>query len=96
MTPEHLRTAVADIDEEIARLNRIVTEVLDFARPIKFDLAPADLNALCEDAVRAAQSDASALRRDRSISTARCRASSPTPSGCGWRWSTSWRTPAMP
>ena len=29
-----LREAVADIDEEVARLNRIVNEVLDFARPI--------------------------------------------------------------
>ena len=28
--------------------------MLDFARPIKFDLASADLNALAEDAVRAA------------------------------------------
>ena len=54
VNPEELRTAVADIDEEIARLNRLVSEVLDFARPIKFDLAPADLNALCQDAARAA------------------------------------------
>ncbi|HUQ80598.1 MAG TPA: ATP-binding protein, partial [Gemmatimonadaceae bacterium] len=51
--PAQVRTAVADIDEEVARLNRIVAEVLDFARPIKFDLAPVDVNALCEDAVRA-------------------------------------------
>jgi two-component system sensor histidine kinase HydH len=51
--PEQARTAVADIDEEVDRLNRIVSEVLDFARPIKFELAPIDLNALCEDAVRA-------------------------------------------
>ena len=27
--------------------------MLDFARPIKFDLAPVDVNALCEDAARA-------------------------------------------
>jgi signal transduction histidine kinase len=59
--PEEVRTAVADIDEEIARLNRIVSEVLDFARPIKFEHAPVDLNALCEDAVRAAGSDAAAI-----------------------------------
>jgi two-component system sensor histidine kinase HydH len=51
--PDQVRTAVADIDEEVARLNRIVSEVLDFARPIKFDLTPVDVNALCEDAVRA-------------------------------------------
>jgi signal transduction histidine kinase len=54
VTPEHLRAAVSDIEEEVARLNRIVSEVLDFARPIKFDLAPIDLNALCADASKAA------------------------------------------
>ncbi|HET7618871.1 MAG TPA: ATP-binding protein [Vicinamibacterales bacterium] len=52
--PDQVAGAVHDIDEEITRLNRIVTEVLDFARPIAFDLAPADLNALARDAVRAA------------------------------------------
>jgi two-component system sensor histidine kinase HydH len=45
---------VGDIDEEIGRLNRIVSDVLDFAKPIKFELAQADLNALCRDAARAA------------------------------------------
>ena len=35
-----MREAVADIDEEVERLNRIVNEVLDFARPIRFELAP--------------------------------------------------------
>ena len=52
--PEQVKTAAKDIDEEITRLNRIVAEVLDFARPIKFELAPADLNALARDAARAA------------------------------------------
>ena len=52
--PAQLQEAARDIDEEISRLNRIVTEVLDFARPIKFDLAPADLNALASDAAKAA------------------------------------------
>ena len=37
--PDHVQAAARDIDEEITRLNRIVSEVLDFARPIKFDLA---------------------------------------------------------
>ena len=55
---QELRTAVADIDEEIARLNRIVTEVLDFAKPIKFDFAPTDVNSVCEAAARAARADA--------------------------------------
>ena len=56
--PEAASAAVTDIDEETARLNRLVSEVLDFAKPIKFELAAADLNALCEDAARAAASGA--------------------------------------
>jgi signal transduction histidine kinase len=48
-----LQDAAADIDEEIARLNRLVHEVLDFARPISFECAPIDLNRVCEDAARA-------------------------------------------
>jgi len=51
---EAAKAAARDIDEEITRLNKIVTEVLDFARPIKFELAQTDLNALATDAVRAA------------------------------------------
>jgi len=45
----------ASIDEEVRRINRVVTDVLDFARPIKFDLAPADLNEICRDAAQAVQ-----------------------------------------
>jgi signal transduction histidine kinase len=48
-----MREAVADIDEEVERLNRIVNEVLDFARPIRFELAPTDLNALCRESATA-------------------------------------------
>ena len=59
--PADLRAAVADIDEETARLNRIVSEVLDFARPIRFELAPADVNRICEDAARAVRSDGTAV-----------------------------------
>lgn len=51
-----VQAAVADIDEEVVRLDHIVSEVLDFARPIRFELAPVDLNALCADAARAASS----------------------------------------
>jgi signal transduction histidine kinase len=40
------------------RLNRIVSEVLDFARPIKFDIGPVDLNALAREAVHAAEAAA--------------------------------------
>jgi signal transduction histidine kinase len=52
------QSAVSDIDEEVTRLNHIVSEVLDFARPIKFNLSAVDVNALCQDAVRAATADA--------------------------------------
>lgn len=51
--PEDVRDAAGDIDEEIARLNHLVNDVLDFARPIRVEPAPADINAICEDAVRA-------------------------------------------
>jgi two-component system, NtrC family, sensor histidine kinase HydH len=50
-----VREAASDIDEEVARLNRIVNDVLDFARPIQFERAPADLNALCRESAAAAQ-----------------------------------------
>jgi len=50
--PARVAAAAKDIDEEVSRLNRIVSEVLDFARPIKFEIAEADLNALARDAVR--------------------------------------------
>lgn len=59
--PEAVRAAAKDIDEEVTRLNRLVSEVLDFARPIRFDLAPVDLNALCRDAAQAAASEAPEL-----------------------------------
>jgi signal transduction histidine kinase len=53
--PDVVREAAADIDEEVGRLNRIVNDVLDFARPIRFELAPVDLNAICREAAVAAQ-----------------------------------------
>ena len=49
------REAATDIDEEVERLNRIVNDVLDFARPIHLDLAPADVNAICLESATAAQ-----------------------------------------
>ena len=52
--PSELREAVVDIDGEIARLNRIVTEVLDFAKPIRFDMAEAGLNEICRESAAAA------------------------------------------
>jgi signal transduction histidine kinase len=49
-----VRDAAKDIDGEIARLNRLVNDVLDVARPIRFDPAPTDINAVCRAAVQAA------------------------------------------
>jgi signal transduction histidine kinase len=46
-SPAEVREAAADIDEEVTRLNRLVNDVLDFARPLRFDLSPTDVNALC-------------------------------------------------
>jgi signal transduction histidine kinase len=50
---DEMTQALTDVDEEVARLNRVVNDVLDFARPIRFDYAPADVNALCADAEQA-------------------------------------------
>jgi signal transduction histidine kinase len=50
------REALADIDSEVARLNRVVNEVLDLARPIHVERAPTDLNAVCAGAAQAAMS----------------------------------------
>lgn len=51
------RAAVSDIDAEVERLKHLVTEVLDFGRPLHFDYAPTDLNALCATAAAAATAD---------------------------------------
>jgi signal transduction histidine kinase len=48
-----VREAADDIDHEVDRLNRIVGDVLDFARPIELDLRPTDVNAVCRSAVEA-------------------------------------------
>ena len=48
-----LKDAATDIDEEIARLNRLVNDVLDFPKPIRFECSPTDINAVCENAVKA-------------------------------------------
>jgi len=53
--------ALVDVHEEVERLNRVVNDVLDFARPIRFDYAPADVNALCRDADQATRAGAPGL-----------------------------------
>ncbi len=52
-SPNQVQRAVSDVEEEVERLNRMVSEVLDFARPIRFDVAEADVNAVCRDAAGA-------------------------------------------
>jgi signal transduction histidine kinase len=54
VTVGDIREAVTDIDDETKRLNRIVSEVLDFAKPIRFELIPAVLNDVCRASVVAA------------------------------------------
>ena len=54
-----IREAIADIDEEVVRLNRLVNEVLDFARPIQFDVVAADINALCRQSAAATEAGGS-------------------------------------
>ena len=54
LTAADIREAVADIDEETKRLNRVVSEVLDFAKPIRFDLTPTGINEICHASVVAA------------------------------------------
>jgi signal transduction histidine kinase len=48
------REALADIDEETKRLNRIVTEVLDFSKPIRFELGETQVNDVCRASSTAA------------------------------------------
>ena len=54
VSSERTREAVQDIDEEVTRLNRVVHDVLDLARPIQFDLEQVDVNELCREAASAA------------------------------------------
>ena len=42
---QEVREAAADIDHEVARLDRIVGDVLDFARPLRLERAPVDVRA---------------------------------------------------
>jgi signal transduction histidine kinase len=58
--PSELREAITDIEDETTRLNRIVTEVLDFAKPIRFDFAQADINDICRASASAAWAGADA------------------------------------
>ncbi len=51
--PEDVREAARDIGREVTRLDRIVEDVLDFAKPLRLELAPVDVTALVWDAAGA-------------------------------------------
>jgi signal transduction histidine kinase len=58
--PAEAREALDDIDHEVERLDRTVGDVLDFARPVRLECAPADLNAICREAVQATRASGEA------------------------------------
>src|SRR5688572_12943839 len=60
VAPTERREALADIDEETRRLNRIVTEVLDFSKPIRFELGEVQVNDICRASSAAAWAGSSA------------------------------------
>ena len=48
------REALRDIDGEVVRLNHLVDDVLDFARPIQFEFQSVDVNEVCQAAATGA------------------------------------------
>jgi signal transduction histidine kinase len=46
----------------VRRLDKVITGVLDFARPVRFHLATADLSEICRDAAAAASVEGDAAR----------------------------------
>ena len=92
-TPARCARRSRDIDEEVARLNRIVNEVLDFARPIRFELAPADLNALCRESAAAPHGARRPARRSRcELDPALAAGDDRRRAAAASRWSTCWST----
>jgi signal transduction histidine kinase len=60
VNPAERREALNDIDEETKRLNRIVTEVLDFSKPIRFERSETQVNDICRASSIAAWAGSSA------------------------------------
>ena len=69
-----MREAASDIDTQVARLDRVVGDVLDFARPLRIEAAPVDLPALVREATQAGLEGASVAHEPRFGSTPRPRA----------------------
>jgi signal transduction histidine kinase len=61
VTADVVHEAAADINEEVGRLNDIVNNVLDFARPIAFRLAPTDVNDVCRESAEASTASPGAV-----------------------------------
>jgi len=55
------RDAAREIEEEVARLNRLVNGVLDFARPLRLEYSPTDLGTLCREVASAVMDAAPGL-----------------------------------
>jgi signal transduction histidine kinase len=58
---DEVREAASDIDTQVARLDRVVGDVLDFARPLRIESAPVDLPALVREAAQAGLEGAASL-----------------------------------
>ena len=52
--PELVKT-VQDIEKEVGRASTIITNILEFSRPLNLVINPVDINALIEDAITAAK-----------------------------------------
>jgi signal transduction histidine kinase len=53
LTDPERAEAVADIDQEVTRLDRMVRDVLEFTRPVTVERMPTDLGTVCRDAAAA-------------------------------------------
>jgi len=59
--PAEVREAAADIDTQVARLDRVVGDVLDFARPLRIEPGSVDASAIARDATHAALEGATGM-----------------------------------
>lgn len=62
------REAAAVMVREVDRLNRVISELLEFARPSDLNLKPTDVNELLEHSVRLVQQDATTKKIDINLS----------------------------
>jgi two-component system sensor histidine kinase HydH len=62
------RQAAGVMVREVDRLNRVISELLEFARPSELDLKPTDLNELLEHSVRLVRQDAKTKNIDINLS----------------------------